>query len=290
MYRLIAFDIDGTLVDASLRLSPRLLSAAAQARAAGVALTLATGRGVVPILPLAAALGVDAPLVCYQGGCIYDTASQRTLYRAVLPAALARSLTAWALPQGWEISVYIEGHILMHNPHRPAEFYDRWFGLPWRSVADLTAAIVQDPEKLLFTGDPAQCDLIHAQLNARFGADAQVLRTHDFFVEVTPLGTSKGQALAWIANRLGIAREEVIAVGDSENDVSMVQWAGLGVAMGNATPQVKAAARWQAPTVQEDGAAVVIERFILGGSQGLDGHARDDHQGAPTHPPHQRLS
>lgn len=271
MYRLIAFDVDGTLCafskdgesGAAMRVSPRLLTAAAQAQAAGATLTLATGRGVTPILPLARTLNIQAPLICYQGGWVYDLHTGATLHKTTLPVGLAHQIIAWAQPFDWDISVYLDGEIYLQRLHHSVEFYDRWFGLPWHHVNDLQQAISHDPEKILFTGDSALCDVIHARLNAQFGEQIQVLRTHEFFVEMVPHGTSKGKALAWLAARMGIRQEEVIAVGDSENDLSMIRWAGMGVAMGNATPQVKAAARWQAPSVDDDGAAVVLEHFVL---------------------------
>lgn len=83
------------------------------------------------------------------------------------------------------------------------------------------------------------------------------------FVEVLPLGTSKAAALEWLAARLGVAREEVLAVGDERNDIEMLAWAGTGVAMGNAHPEVKAVADWVTAPVEEDGCALAIERFVL---------------------------
>ena len=263
MYRLIAFDVDGTLVDASMHLSARLRLAVAQAQARGAVITLATGRGVTPILPLATALGLTAPLICYQGGWVYDIQRGRTLHKSTLPVNLAHEIVAWAQPFGWDMSVYLDGEIYLTTLHQTPAFYDQWFGLPWHQVSNLTQAITHDPEKILFTGEPALCDAIHAQLSAQFGARVHVLRTHDLFVEMVPLGASKGAALAWMAQEMDIRQDEVIAVGDSENDLSMVRWAGLGIAMGNAVPAVKAAARWQAPTVADDGAAVVLEQFVL---------------------------
>ena len=215
------------------------------------------------ILPLATTLGMTAPLICYQGGWVYDIRTGRTLHKSTLPVSLAHEIVAWAQPFGWDISVYMDEEIYLQTLHRTPEFYDRWFGLPWHQVHNLIQAMTRDPEKILFTGEPETCNAIHASLSAQFGERIQVLRTHDLFVELVPHGTSKGKALAWLANDMGIRQDEVIAVGDSENDLSMVRWAGLGIAMGNAVSEVKAAARWQAPSVDDDGAAVVLEQFIL---------------------------
>jgi hypothetical protein len=89
------------------------------------------------------------------------------------------------------------------------------------------------------------------------------VRSHILFVEITSPGVSKGSALAFLAGYFGIPREETIAVGDNGNDVSMIEWAGLGVAMANATPDAIAAADWVAPPVGEDGVATLIDKFIL---------------------------
>ena len=160
MYRLIAFDVDGTLCafsrdaepGASMRVSPRFLAAAAQVQARGVAITLATGRGVTPILPLATALGINVPLICYQGGWVYDLQTATTLHRSTLPVGLAHQVVAWVQPFDWDISVYQDGEIYLQRLHYPVEFYDRWFGLPWHHVSDLRQAITHDPEKIVFTG------------------------------------------------------------------------------------------------------------------------------------------
>jgi hydroxymethylpyrimidine pyrophosphatase-like HAD family hydrolase len=97
----------------------------------------------------------------------------------------------------------------------------------------------------------------------RFNGRLSVVRSHELFVEVTSPSVSKGAALAFVAERFGVSREEVIAVGDSGNDVSMVEWAGLGVAMANATPDVHAVADWVAPPVGDDGVVEIIERFLF---------------------------
>jgi hypothetical protein len=261
--QLVALDVDGTLVDTDMVVSPRLRQAIKAAQDAGVVFTLATGRGPRSIEPFVQDLGFLAPQICYQGGLIYDVEQAQVLHRATLPPALVHEAIAWAQRAQADISIYIDGQIYLETLHHPRAFYDRWFGLPIHQVPDLTAVVTHDPEKVLFTAEPPAADAIHHALTQHFGDRAQVLRTHELFVELVPNGTSKGEALAWLAGEYRIDRQQVMAVGDSENDLSMVAWAGLGVAMGNAVPDVKAVADWIAPSVQEDGAAVALERFVL---------------------------
>jgi len=103
-----------------------------------------------------------------------------------------------------------------------------------------------------------------AELQEVAGATATVYRTHSKFINITPAGVSKAKALAWLAMRMDIPQPAVMAVGDSDNDVGMVRWAGLGVAMGNARPSVLEAADWVAPPIGEAGVAVALERWVLG--------------------------
>lgn len=261
--RLVALDVDGTLVDTDMVVSTRLRHAIAAAQAQGVIFTLATGRGPRSIAPFVQDLGFSAPQICYQGGLIYDVQRAQVLHRAVLSPDLVLEAIHWARAEHDDISVYIDGQIYLESWHHPRAFYDQWFGLPMHQVPDLTETLTEDPEKVLFTAEPEVATQVHAALTYHFGDRLQVLRTHDLFVELVPNGTSKGQALAWLAGEHDIERSQVMAVGDSENDVSMVAWAGLGVAMGNAAADVKAVADWIAPPIQEDGAAVALERFVL---------------------------
>jgi len=162
--------------------------------------------------------------------------------------------------------VYVNDRIYLREIRRPQEFYDRFFGLPLLVVDDLLRAVDRRPTKIIIIGEGSDNDRLMPELRKRFGDRLQIIRSHRYFVEAIPLDVSKGRALAWLAERLGIEQKETLAIGDSGNDTAMVAWAGLGVAMGNALPEVKAVADWIAPTLEEDGAAVAIERFVLDGS------------------------
>ncbi len=173
-----------------------------------------------------------------------------------------------------ELTLYSQEHLYVSRMRQSAEFYDRWFGLPIRQVPDLHAVRrqLQAEErpviKGLFIGEPDDNDRLIRDLTARFAGRLSIVRSHPLFVEALSPNVSKATAVAFLAARYRVRRDEVIAVGDSGNDVSMVQWAGLGIAMANATPDVLAVADWVAPSVQEDGVATVIEKFVLDGDRG----------------------
>ncbi len=120
-----------------------------------------------------------------------------------------------------------------------------------------------EPMKFLIVAEPAEADRIETQMRRLAGGRMQVVRSHAMFVEGNPLQVSKGDALRRLSAHVSVAQEQVMAVGDQDNDVPMIAWAGVGVAMGNGSPAAKRASDWIAPPLAEDGAAVAIERFVL---------------------------
>jgi len=129
-----------------------------------------------------------------------------------------------------------------------------------RVVADVDADTIRHPF--------GTCPEAVVPLREFVGHRAIVVQSHAMFAEVNPLGAHKGAGLARLAESLGIQQDEVMAIGDQENDLTMLAWAGLGVAMGQASDMVKQSARWIAPSLDEDGAAVAIEKFVLGAAAG----------------------
>jgi len=132
-------------------------------------------------------------------------------------------------------------------------------------VADDLVGMVQDtpPTKLLFVAESPIVERELGRHGQRFSGQLSVVRSHELFGELTALHVSKGAALEALAHDLGIERENVIAIGDQENDLSMIRWAGLGLAMGNAIPEVRQAAVAVLPSVHEHGVAFAIDRYIL---------------------------
>jgi len=228
----------------------------------GIHVTLATGRAFTHTAEIAADLGIVTPLICYQGGLIKDPLTGQVLYSATMPRALAQEAIHLAARDKLHFTVYVNDEVYLTELLFDREFYNRWFTLPLRIVDDLNAALVAEPIKFLIIAEPPDADRIEPLWKAHFNGRVAIVRSHAYFIEGNPLGVDKGVALARLADKLGVRREETIAIGDNDNDRPMIEWAGLGVAMGNARPDLRAIADYVAPPVDEDGVADVIERFV----------------------------
>ncbi len=258
---------------------PRVKAAIAAAVARGVHVIVATGRPFVSARRFGAALDLCTPVICFQGALVACGrecgGDERTLLAEGVPETPFAEVVAFAEERHLELNLYTQERIYHGPTVYSADFYDLWFGLATQPVASLTGAYEalrgqsRPVFKGLFISDEANSDRLESELRQVAGDRLTVIRSHPLFVEVTSPKVSKGNALAFLADWYGIPRSETIAVGDSGNDVSMVKWAGLGVAVANATPDVLAVANWVAPPVTEEGVVAVIERFIL--SNGRDG-------------------
>ncbi len=263
-YKLLAADLDDTLVGEDMIFSPRVKAAIRGAIERGVLVTLATGRTFRSVLPMAQELGIKAPLISYQGGLIKDLSSGEVLYERVIPLPLAQEFVRFVQERGLQLNVYLDDNTYTERIRSEAELYFQLSGVPIHTVGDLLSFLDRDPAKfMVISSDAATADRLVSQLKERFDGQLEITKSYPTFIEGIPLGVSKGKALAYLADHLGIAQEETMAIGDQDNDADMVAWAGLGVAVGNATQAVMAAADYVAPPIWEDGAAEAIERFIL---------------------------
>jgi Cof subfamily protein (haloacid dehalogenase superfamily) len=262
--KLIACDLDGTLMGPDLGLSPRVLDAIRRARRKGIIVTIATGRGFPSTRRFAEMLGVTSPLICYQGAQLRSGAGT-VLYESPLPLAHLPPVIDFCHKHELELGAYCGDEIYQTTRMYDWDYYDRWFSLPVHEVDDLMISLPGDPIKFIAIAPTKERgDRLESEMRHLAAGRFQVTRSHAWFVEGLALGVSKGQCLARLAAQLTVPRAAVMAIGDGGNDAAMVEWAGVGVAMGNAMDSVKAAADIIAPSQAEDGAAWAIERYALG--------------------------
>ncbi|MCI0476416.1 MAG: Cof-type HAD-IIB family hydrolase [Anaerolineales bacterium] len=261
-YKLIAADLDGTLRVDQQSFTPRLRDAVRRAQARDVRVVIATGRMYRTAAPFARELGMTSAIICDHGATIRDARSGKILFQKTVPLDLAREVIERASD---DLAVLVCVAEEFYAPRLTANIEK--FVSAYRDylhvVPDLARALPGEPQKILFINDESVTDSLFVELKIRFGKELQVVQSYPTYVELTHRDVSKGNAVTWLARRWNIAREEVIALGDHDNDRSMIEWAGLGVAMGNAIERVKAIADFIAPSVDEDGAANVIEKFVL---------------------------
>jgi len=267
--RLIALDIDGTLIDDDLTIGTRTRAAIRAAMARDVAVSLVTGRMVSSAIRFARELGLSGPVVGYQGGLIRAMPEEgskrlgRLLLHTPLPADVAREIVVWTREHGMDPHVnHLERFILRDGDPR-ADDYSAFMGAQAELVPDLVAAIRQPVTKVLAVGEPPLPHQIAPLARARFAGSADVTISHPRFLEFVAPGVSKGRAIRWLARRLKVPLAATLAIGDQWNDLEMLGEVGHGTAMPTAPAGVRVVARYLAPPVTEEGVATMIEQLVL---------------------------
>lgn len=294
MIRLLAIDLDGTLLDSRGQVPPANLAALRAAAAQGVRIVIATGRSFPFALPVVQDLPEPLTLIVHNGA-IARTRAGETLVRRLLPLDVARGILAATEP--WRPSTTL----IFDRPNAGQTVYDRMdWSHPNRSgfrkrnsdlimaVATLEEALVEDPVQVAFNGEVGLMRevLAHlAQLDAARSLSISLTEypRRDFsLIDVCAAGTTKGTTLARIAKHLDIARDDVMAVGDNHNDRDMLTWAGTGVVMGNAEPELLDMGFHQTAVNDEAGLARAIERFVLLDPDGSTDGSADRSTGRST--------
>lgn len=268
--RLLALDLDGTILGDDLRISARTRAAVDGALVRGVTVVLATGRMYRSALPYAVSLGLTGPLICYQGAYVRErpgvgAAPGAILRHVTMESAAARAAIRWSRENGLDPHVNRDDRLVMEVGDEDAPDYERLSGIGAEFVPDLVAATDGPITKVLAVGPAGLPARLLDAGRARFAGLAEVTVSHPEYLEFMAPGVHKGAALRWLGERLGIPLAETMAVGDQHNDLEMIAAVGIGVAMGGAPPEVRAAARHVTAPVAEDGAAQAIEEFVLRG-------------------------
>ena len=261
--KLIAIDLDDTLLDNRQQLSPRTLAVLQQAMRNGVAVTIATGRMFQSALPFATELGIKLPLITYNGALIRQGDNGETIFHRPIETELAQELADLFRRRNWYLQKYVDDRLYVAELDKNAQFYADYAKVEAIPLGDSFFYMNEAPTKMLSMGEPAELAAISTELDSRFGGRLYLASSKKRYLEMVDARVNKGQALDFLAGRLGILQHEVMAIGDSMNDLDMIQYAGIGVAMGNANPTVRAAADFVTLGNSEDGVAAAVEKFAL---------------------------
>lgn len=266
--KLLALDLDGTIFSDNLIISDRTRKAIQAAKGMGVLVTIATGRMFTSARKIAVELDIDAPLICYQGAMVRHSGTGEMLFHRTVPRPLAHEIISAARERNLHLNVYLDDRLYVADLTASALYYSQInYGLELTEVDDLhtwlEAQGYNNPTKLVIVTPAEETDAVLAEFTHLYGEQLQVTKSHPRFTEFTHKECSKGVALAFLAEYLGITREEVMAIGDGHNDLDMLRWAGYGLAMPSAPQMVLDIAHSVCLPINEDGAAEAIERLIL---------------------------
>lgn len=268
--KLLILDIDGTIAGKSNQVTPRVKRAVRAAQDRGVRVGIATGRMYRSALRFHHDIGADVPILAYQGAWIQDPQTGTIHRHLPVPVDTARELIDYfeqpQLLAKISIHVYRDDRLYVRQIEPDTESYVERSGIEAYPVGDLRSILTDRPTKVLaMSADTDLIDSLLLDLKQRYPIhDLHLTTSVPIFLEATNASVNKGTAIDYIATtQLGITAQNVMAIGDNFNDVEMLAYAGIGVAMGNAPVAVQSLADWVAPDIEADGAAVAIEKFIL---------------------------
>ncbi len=260
--KLLALDLDGTLLDPDRKLTQVHIDAVRKARDAGIIITLASGRNVASIEQFAKELEVEGPMVCSNGAHVLSGPNQEISHKS-LPNDTAQALLDYALAHDLHLSVYARYDV--YFPHR-----NRWSDIYTERVRHVVPKMMERPStselevtKMLYADEPDVIESHQEQITALLGKlEMNVVRSEADYLEILPGGINKGLGLSKVANHFGLQPEEIAAIGDYFNDLEMLEYAGFSAAMRTAPAEVQAAANLIAPSNVEGGVAWFIDALM----------------------------
>lgn len=267
-YKVLALDLDGTLTNSQKVITPRTRAALDAAAQAGTRILLASGRPTVGIRPLAQELDLKSTggyILSYNGGKITNCATGEVPVEIRFPSVYIEELAAFAHDQQVTLLTYDDRGIVTENPE------DYYVGVECMTnkiqaykVKDLVQYVNYPVNKFLLVGKPEKMAEVEPLLAKQFEGRLSVYRSTPYFLEAMPLGVDKAASLEQLLGTLGLTARNLMACGDGWNDMGMIQLAGMGVAMANAVPEVKAVANYITLDNDHDGVGLAVEKFILG--------------------------
>jgi len=263
MYKFIALDVDGTLMTSERTIADSTRNAIQAARKKGVLVSISSGRPYVGVGPIAKELGLQAPMIAYNGGMIVDAVNDQILYECSMKSDDARKVIADAQTEDTTLIIWSKDKLYVNRIDDRVESYIQISDVVPHLIEDYEALIGQGITKILWIDELDTIEAFRETYRAKYREHLNVVRSLPMFLEFVDKGVSKAEAMKKIGELHGISREEMIAIGDGDNDLEMLEYAGLGIAMGNAHDEVKEKADAVTDSNDEDGIAKAIRKYIL---------------------------
>lgn len=263
MYKLIAIDVDDTLINDDKVVTEGTQRALEQAIERGVTVTLATGRMYASAQNVARQTGLNVPLITYQGSLVKNLIDGSVLYERSVPADAARKIFEYCERNELHLQLYVNDRLYVREENDKIKEYADISKIPYTVEPDYAKLSAEPNTKMLIIDEPAYLDELAPIFRDMLGDAVHITKSKPNFLEFTHREGTKGHALKALAKQFGCDMSEVMAIGDSWNDHDMIEVAGLGVAMGNAIDSLKAVADYVTLTNNEEGVRHVIEKFVL---------------------------
>lgn len=263
--KLIALDVDGTIMNKSFRISHRVKKTISRAVKKGIRVLIATGRMYSATVPIGVELDLTTPLVVYQGSLIKEFyKSDRTLLHHYLERDLALDIIKNAREKNVQINVYLDDKLYVESDSSILQEYISRRNIPFYMLNGFenyenflpTKILVMDPDAEKING-------LIAEFKEKYSNRLNVTKSTDYFCEFINKNCSKADGIMFLAEQWGIRQSEIMAIGDHDNDREMLDLAAVGVAMGNSHENLKEIVDYVTETVDNDGAALAIEKFAL---------------------------
>lgn len=266
--KILVLDIDGTLTNSQKEISPTTKAGLINIMERGHRIILASGRPTPGMRRYEEELELEkygGYLLSFNGARIVECQSGEIVYQRTLPLTLLPGFYGFAKRNGCGLVTYLGDEVISaFEPDEYIELEARINNMPVRQVKNFLSFVDFDINKCLMTAGPDKAAVLEKELQEKYGGVASIYRSEPFFIEIMPKNVDKASSLDKMLETIGMTRENVICCGDGFNDVSMIKYAGIGVAMGNAQQAVKEVADYITSTNDEDGLVQVIDRFILG--------------------------
>jgi Cof subfamily protein (haloacid dehalogenase superfamily) len=263
MYKLIAIDLDDTLLNDDRQVSPANKEALTEAIELGVTVTLATGRMYASAEQIARGLQLNVPLITYQGALVKNSIDGQVLYERNIPVHLAEWVYSYCESHELHLQGYVNDQLYVQFDNERVQNYSKLSTIPYIVEPNFRSVIALPQPKMLIIDEPDKLDRIAEEFRAALGNEVHITKSKPNFLEIMHPEGTKGSALRFLAQHIGCSMEETIAIGDSWNDHDMVEAAGLGVAMANAVEPLKQIANFITSSNNDDGVKQVFDQFIL---------------------------
>ena len=264
MYKLVVIDLDNTLLNNEHKISEKNKEIVQKVRSKGLEVIIATGRMYISAKPFLKDLSLENSAIVYNGAMVKDVETDKTIYHKPINKKYAKEIIKDVKEEGLHINLYQDDKLYVDKDNKYTKRYEEISGIKAEKVDDLSELKLVAPTKLLIIEDnPELHSYYQKYLDNKYGDIITVTESKKYFIEIGSKGVNKGKTLQKLIKEKGIDRNEIIAIGDSYNDIEMLSYAGTGIAMENAPEEIKKKADLVAPHNEEDGVAVILDKLIM---------------------------